>query len=285
MIGWVKKMIPSRQWSAGRFSLFVVVAYLVAMVGHMLYNIRHGLSMSNQVIAVWTSAGTVIAAVTASIYGSRYAFEWNRQKEIDARRQTNLEAGRWILVVLASHISYLGNIATGIYEEAKCEMWELRMKKILHLQELMPIKLEELRFLGVNGGERSNFLINFSMIHGAAFDLRMIVGLWNEKKDEAGNAVKPYIEAHTDEIPSDNPSDDEKKQFSQLLAREMGPKLTSELINLARTLLDQSEYGIRNLIKVYDGLEEHLKSEFPEAVFTGLNKSHLEKALGKKLWD
>jgi len=55
------------------------------------------------------------------------------------------------------------------------------------------------------------------------------------------------------------------------------------LINLARTLLDQSEYGIRNLIKAYDGLEEHLKSEFPEAVFTGLDKSQLEKALEKNV--
>lgn len=284
MFGIFKTKGRSKVNTTGGKAVVVIGLYILGLLIHIAINKALNRTMVTDGLVFWTVAGTVIAAVIASIYGSIYAFELNRQKDIDSKMQANLETGRWLLVVLASHIAYMANIAAWLYKETRCDMWELRVKKLLYLQDLMPIKVEELRFLSASGGDRSNFLINFSMHHSAAFDLRTVVGLWNAKKVEADDATKDYFEANLHELPGNDPSDEEKKRLSQLVARELGPKLTAELISLARAILEQSETGITNLIKLYEGLETHLRTEFPEAEFKGLDKTSLEKALGKKLW-
>ena len=282
MIEGLRSKFRRLEWN---IKLIVGVGLAVYLVALALYvGISHLINhaITNNGLVFWTALGTVISAAFASIYGSDRAFDLNRQKELDAQRKQNLEAGRWALVVITANLNYVLGLALFLYEQRKRPGWQILMRNIIVLQDLLPLELKELRFL-IHENKDVNAMTDFSMKGTTAQNIQKMVTQWNGLKEEAKEKSKPFYEAHPEEALKPL-SEELNQEFYAQIASLIGMKLEYEMGTLANAILTESEEGINTIINLYYNMEKLLKREFPEVEFKGLDLASTEQRLGKRLW-
>lgn len=279
----LKTKVGSKIWTTGRLASVVVGLYVLGLLTHIGINKWLHRTMVNDGLVFWSAAGTVIAAVIASIYGSSYAFELNRQKDLASHRKANLEAGRWALVVLAVQATYLMNLSKHIYGEMSSKHWPLLMKNISSFDEVPSPNLSELRFLVHQGKDALNYLIAAAN-DSSVLDAKNINAQRNEFKERSKAKYDVYLIEHPEDLQKTE-ADETEDEFVEKFVKAIGLPLAYQISELSKQLLTSCELGVRSTIKLYDDLENLLRIEFPEVEFKGLNKGEMEKHLGKKLWD
>lgn len=269
--------------TVGKRSAAIVSAYLVFLLFHITINNILGRGMANEGLAFWQVSGTVVAAVIASIYGSSYAFELNRQKEEAALRKKDLEAGRWALVVLAVHVTYLINMTKHIYKEIKEDRaWRLTMRTIHSFDDVPKPNWSELRFLTSCGKEAVNHLITAAN-DSSVIDVQNVIAIRNDFKERSKAKLNAYFDQHPEELHLTN-KDETQEEFVERICKAIGDPLAYQIAQLSENLLVACEQGVRNTVKLFDDLHALLEKEFTDLGFKGLDKVDMEKQLGKKLW-
>jgi len=275
--------VCSKFQTVGRRSVLAIGLYILGLFIHLGINRWMHRAMANDGLVFWSAAGTVIAAVIASIYGSSYAFELNRQKDLAAQRKANLEAGRWALVVLAVQATYLMNLSKHIYGDMPSKHWRLLMKSISSFDEVPSPNISELRFLVHQGKDALNYLITAAN-DSSVVDAKNINVQRNDFKERSKAKYDSYLIDHPEDLQKTE-ADESEDEFVEKFVKAIGLPLAYQISELSQQLLTSCELGVRNTIKLYDDLENLLRIEFPEVEFKGLNKGEMEKHLGRKLWD
>ena len=269
--------------TVGKRSAAIVSAYLVFLLFHITINKILGRGMANEGLAFWQVSGTVVAAVIASIYGSSYAFELSRQKEVAAQRKKDLEAGKWALIVLAARVTYLGNMTKHVYDaKREARHWGLTMETIHSFDEVPKLDLTEIRFLTSRGTDAVNYLIEAAN-DSSVVDVQNIIAIRNDYKERSKAKLDLYYADHPEELLLTD-KDETEEVFVKRISEAISHPLTFQIVQLSHQLLGACEQGVRVTVKLFDDLHALLEKEFPELGIKGLEKADMEKRLGRKLW-
>lgn len=264
--------------------------YMAALLIYNMFDLVRGRSMGNEGLAFWQSTGTVIAAVIGSIWGSNYAFEMNRRRDLDLQRKKDLESGRWALVSIGSQITYLIRILDVIYKsiheygEEDPRLWKLFMQSFHDYEEPQKLNLLELRFLLDRGKVGINYLL-IAANESSVLDVKGMIAIRNGLKEKAKEKLNKHIELRPFEWGKSAVKREDSSKFYDRVVNVISEPLTTETSLLAEQLLYNCESGIRRMTKLYDELILLLRDEFPNVDFKDLDKKGMEKQLGKNLWD
>lgn len=289
-----RKLFHPSTWGVGCISLVTVSTYLICLIAHIGINRFLQRAMANEGLAFWAASGTVIAAVIASVYGSSYAFELNRQKDIDAQRKVNLEAGRWTLVVLAAHLTFIARTAKLVDSEKTSEHWPVLMRSIHSFDNPPELKLESIRFLLKDGGAKAT---NYLIVAASDYSVESVkntIALRNGLRDllmpKVDELIRKRGEGLSDEMDKDLIEDlsydllDENGRLEQTVREAVGDGRTYELARLATQLEENCETGIKSVYDLSSSLRELLQVEFPEEKFEPIDTKAMWKDLGRQLW-
>ena len=273
-------------WGVGYLSIVAIGVYLAGLITHIAINRLCNRAMANEGLAFWQAFGTVIAAVIASVYGSSYAFALNRQKDIEAVRRSNLEAGRWVLVVLASHLTFITRTAKQVYSEQYSPHWPLLMRNILSFENPPELTLDSIQFLLHTGSKKAtNYLIS-AATDCSVSHVKSYIQLRNGLRDRLKVKLDEYLDSHP-EVVSDPAKDNIQEEYSRLaekLEEAIGIGRAHELRWLGEQLHGSCELGIKSVYDLYNELRELLSEEFQEEEFKPIDLEVMWKELGRKLW-
>jgi hypothetical protein len=195
-------------------------------------------------------AGAPLLALVSAFAGAYFAFDFNRQKDADTQRMSNLAAGNRAIFTLGRQVNRIANIQRQLLDPHRGDpLRHLNMPPSVQERPLPSMDFDSIAFLLTTA--RPNLIGEIAVAEDAAFSAIDVI---NQRSRTHLTEFQPLIE---------NAGIKPTKQYSARDVEEiLGPRLWIVLKQATDQLYDASESAIEKLDRASHELHELLKSEF-----------------------